>query len=229
MGAEAKARARVEGDGGYNRLVAVINELRGAYLSGGRHESDTGREVRMNALVVTRADQLTLSLVLMLPDGDPIVYLLNNAFLGMRFSKDLGRPDFTEAPLFPSIALQSLRVKCAQCSENRCGRKGKAHDVVYKTAPKSGTHVEHRLMTSMGGTTDHNVLCRADPETGLFALAPLEAKKALRQWGESVIRPRRRYTQTGGDRWLIRDVRHYALYGAGAFTDVTNDVQPMVP
>lgn len=232
--ARAQAPTAAGGDGG----LGLLHDLRSAYLSGDRHESQEHRQERMYRLIAARRDEVTVTLMLMLHDGDPIAYLLNCALLGMRYNKD-SEHDIEHAapPLHEAIVLQSLRMRCQLCDqrgERNCGRKGKRHDVVYKTGVKSGTGAEHRMIEAMGGTVDTNVLCRVDPDTGLFSLPPLEAKKALRQWGEFAVRAPRRFVNREarkGDRWLIREVRHFELYAnAGPLTGIVQqDNAAMTP
>lgn len=212
--------------------ILLLDDLYAALLAGGRDESSERRESRMHGILRARSDEVTLTLMLMIPDGDPLHYIMNNALLGMRYNNDTKRPEMGAAePLHRQIVLQSLRKKCPECEGNKCGRKGKYHDVVYKTSSKPGTASQHRLVTGMGGTLQNNVLCEVDPDTGLFSLPPLEAKKALREWGENVIRPGRRWVnreKKTGDRWKIREVRHFELYANTAINGaVGRDVPAM--
>lgn len=214
--------------------LQLLTDLRTAYLAGGRSESNEAREQRMMSILERRRDEVTMTLLLMIEGSDDrIAYLVNNALLGMRWNADDHRPVMGAAPpLHPEIHLQSLRKSCAKCrayAENeeapRCERQDRYHDVVYKTGQKSGTGQDHRIITAMGGTVENNVLCEVDPDTGYFTLSPLEAKKALMQWGENAVRPTRRWVTRArdgspprGDRWLIREVRHHELYANAIVT-----------
>lgn len=220
--------------------LQLLTDLRTAYLAGGRSESSEAREQRMMAILERRRDEVTMTLLLMIEGSDDrIAYILNNALLGMRFDVNAERPIPGAAPpLHSRIELQSLRKSCPKCrayAENeaapRCERQDRYHDVVYKTGQKSGTGQEHRLITAMGGTVEDNVLCEVDPETGRFSLVPLEAKKALTQWGENAVRPTRRWVDRAlkkGDRWKIREVAHYNLYANAVLSGaIRKDVPAM--
>ena len=209
---------RVPGNG-----LQLLTDLRTAYLAGGRSESNEARERRMMAILDSRADEVTMTLLLMIEGSDDrIAYLINNALLGMRWNADDQRPVMGQAPpLHDRIELQSLRTKCQGCETGACGYVGKFHPIVYKSGQKGGTAQEHKIIVAMGGTVENNVLCDVDPETGRFSLSPLEAKKALRQWGEHAVPPTRRWRDRStqkGDRWLIREVRHHELYANAVLT-----------
>lgn len=220
--------------------LRLVDDMHAAYLAGGVGESQERREERMYALIAQRQEEVTMTLMLMLSDMDPLHNVLNNALLGLRYSKDMQRPEFDAVPLFPWIELQSLRKSCPKCRAHKekpkeapkCERQGQYHNVTYKTGSKSGTAADHRMITGMGGTVENNVLCEVDPETGRFRLPPLEAKKALREWGENVIKAHRRHPEkdpSKGDRWKIREVRHFELYGNAALigSNVSQDVHSM--
>lgn len=214
--------------------LQLLTDLRTAYLAGGRSESAEDRERRMMAILERRRDEVTMTLLLMVEGSDDrIAYLMNNALLGMRWNADDQRPIQGMAkPLHPVIKLQSLRKKCPQCEDGSCGRVGKFHDVVYKTGQKSGTAAEHSLILAMGGTVEDNVLCEVDPETGVFTLTPLEAKKALNQWGENAVSPTRRWVdrkERKGDRWKIRELRHHELYANAVMTGALRKDVPAMP
>lgn len=228
----ASREASAEAPTAARNVLDVVQELRAAMFAGGRDEPVERREARMHALIYTRRDEITMTLRLMLHDGDPVTYLLNNALLGLRFNKDVERPEAGVAsPIHPVIHLQSLRRACPKCEGNACGRKGKFHDVTYKTLAKSASSADLGLMTSMGWSTGDHVLCKVDPDTGRFSLPPGEAIKALREWGENAIRAKRRWVDRAakrGDRWKIREIAHWELY---ANTQLLNQqaehVEPM--
>lgn len=213
--------------------LQLLTDLRTAYLAGGRSESSEAREQRMMAILMRRRDEVTVTLMLMIEGSDDrIAYILNNALLGMRYDVNAERPIAGMAPpLHSTIRLQSLRKRCAGCEDGSCGRVGKYHDVVYKSGQKSGTGQELKEIVGVGGTVEDNVLCEVDPETGLFSLPPLEAKKALRQWGENAVRATRRWvdrTLKKGDRWKIREVAHYNLYANAVLSGaIRKDVPAM--
>jgi hypothetical protein len=196
--------------------IGLLHELRAALLSGGKDEDAYSRAERMYALFERRKDEVTMTLLLMMAPGDPVAYLLNNALLGGRWNSDMQRDEWGVAPpLHPQIHLKSLRTKCSQCEGNKCGRKGKYHDITYRAGTKSGTGAELNMITAMGGSADINVLCAVDPDTGEFSLPPMEAKMALREWGEYAVRATRRWVDKAnhkGDRWKVRELRHHELY-----------------
>lgn len=224
---EAPAAEQYIGSG-----IAILDDLRNAYLAGGREESIANRERRMHGLMASRRAEVTMTLLLMVDDGGPIANLLNDALLGQRWNADAEKPVASAIPLHARIELQSLRMRCPRCEDGSCGRVGKYHDVVYKTGQKSGDKQMHETIQAMGGTVEDNVRCRVDPETGRFSLPPLEAKKALRQWGEHAVRAKRRWVDREhkkGDRWLIREVAHHDKYAnATIHGAVRQDEQPMV-
>jgi hypothetical protein len=227
---EAGARAPTAG-------LRILDDLHAQYLAGGSHEAPASREQRLYEMLAYRKDEVTMTLLLMTPEGDPCHYVMNNALLGMRYNRDSERVEMHAArPLHQEIVLQSLRKSCAACKAHeedkrapKCERQGKYHPIVYKTSTKSGTGQQHRMIVAMGGTVEDNVLCDVDPETGLFTLEPLEAKKALRQWGENAVRATRRWVdreKKKGDRWKIREVRHFELYGNAALSGVIRQDVP---
>lgn len=208
--------------------LRLYHDLRAAYLQGGRYEGTEAREVRMREIIEGRRDEVTMTLLLMLPDGDPIAYALNNSLLGMKWDGNQERPVVNPdcPPLHPEILLQSLRKSCAKCrayateeGAPRCERQDQYHDVTYKTSTRGGTGKELNLISALGGSAENYVLCEVDPDTGYFTLPPLEAKKALREWGENAVRATRRWkdrVNRKGDRWQIREVAHWNLYANAA-------------
>ena len=221
-GREASAKAPTAGTG-----IRILDDLRATYVAGGPHEAPADRLRRLFTMMEERRDEVTTTLSLMLERVDPIGHYMNLALLGMRYDPDTERDEEGRAePLHRRIELQSLRMKCPQCEKNQCGRKGKFHDVVYKTSQKGGTGSERNMITAMGGTVENNVLCEVDPETGRFYLSPIEARKALRQWGEFAVNPKRRWVDRQnrkGDRWKIREVAHYERYAFAVLQDTKPD------
>ncbi len=99
--------------------IEIVDELHTAYISGGVAEPHAARMERMYGLIAQRKDEITMSLMLMLSDTDPLHDILNNALLGLRYSKDSERPEFIAKPLFATIELQSLRMSCATCKDGK--------------------------------------------------------------------------------------------------------------
>lgn len=214
--------------------ISLVEELRAVQSSLGSLPQER-REERLGEVIRRRKDEATVTLSLVMSEGDFLTYVLNNVLLGMVWNQDLEQPVVSRAPLHASITLQSLRRSCQACrayeadnSIERCPRQGKYHDIVYKTATKSGSGYDHKLVHLMGGQREELVRCEVDPETGHFQLPPLEAKKCLRQWGEYIARPRWKNKQEQkGDRWVVREVRHHALYKDNSAPG-RNDVAPMI-
>ncbi len=212
--------------------IGLVQDLRSALLAGGSHESPERRADRMFELIEARKDEITMTLLLMMGEGDPVAYYINSALLGMRYSKDSERDELGAAPpLHPVIHLQSLRRHCSLCESEKCGRVGQYHNIVYRRGTKSGTGAELNMIVAMGGTADDNAECEVDPETGLFDLPPFEAKMALREWGEYAVRATRRWKDRQnqkGDRWKVRELRHHELYANAIIGSAgRKDVQTM--
>lgn len=180
---------------------------------------------RVMSVIERRASEATLTLVLT-HNVDYVVNVLNDALLGQRYDEE-GRPSIVVPPVKPLIRLESRLMRCPQCEGNKCGRKGKRHDIVYKTGTKSGTGAEHRQIEHAGGSSIKYIRCVVDPETGLFDLTPAEAKKCLRQFGEPIARPRWQNTiGKTGDKWIVREVDHFAHYRVST-DDAAKDVAPL--
>lgn len=215
--------------------ITLVEELRAVQSTLGSLPQEL-REERLGEVIRRRKDEATVTLSLVMSEGDFLTYVLNNVLLGMVWNADLEQPIVSRAPLHAAITLQSLLRSCHQCrayeadeSRERCPRQGKFHDITYKTATKSGSGYDHKLTQLMGGQREDLVRCEVDPETGHFQLAPLEAKKCLRQWGEYVARPRWKNKQEQkGDRWVVREVRHHELYTEKSAPGRNADVAPMV-
>lgn len=193
------------------QLMSLVTEMR--MLAGSIREIAPRHEAIME-LIKRRKDEATMTLVLTLAD-DWEVSMLNDALLGMRMDTNTQVPVVGAArPVHRSIKLQSLKRHCRRCDskESPCGRKGKYHDIVYKTATRSGTFADHKELRMMGGQREETERCEVDPETGLFELEPLEAKKCLRQFGEHIGHRWVDRKAKKGDRWLVREVLHHRQY-----------------
>lgn len=217
--------------------VSLLDEMAMVSNAGGPE----GLYDRLAGVLRRRADEVTMTLNLMLPEGEYRTYVMNDLLLGMKQDRDTLTPRMgAQPPLHEFITLQSLRKTCGRCKAHEkdpenapaCPRQGQYHNIVYKTSLKEGTGREHSMLVAMGGTPEVNVECDVDPKTGLFKLTPLEAKKCLRQFGEYAIPERRRWKnkadRSSGDRWLVREPRHHELYTLTGFGNhARGDVQPM--
>ena len=141
--------------------------------------------------------------------------LINDVLLGVVYDRGTLSERLGGKPLRKGYQLQSLLKHCPRCDSGGCKRKGKYHDIVYKTDVKERGGRQLKAMSRDGAELDEMVLCKVDPETGMFLeqLDPNEAKKCLRQWGEYGGPKSQRYLNREartGDKWVVRDCLYHA-------------------
>jgi hypothetical protein len=176
-------------------------------------------------------------------DDRSVRAILGWAIFGLIPDKSTGKevPN-PEGPVVKGFQLRSRLTKCTQCEDNKCGRAGQFHDIVYITGSRLTYHGQEidgkvaKRMSANGIDRDIRVKCAVDPKTGLFKelVNGDEAVKILRQFGVGTRKPRynefvKRGQEHKVDMWVVDEPRFNELKKNVVVEDELKSAPAIIP